>query len=233
MIARDKVEIVRLHVSDVVTPTSHPKPNTVVPNFAYLVRCEHGTLMWDTGLGPPHAELDAAFRPRRIDLSAALARAGVSIADVDVVANCHLHFDHCGGNHRFPGVPIVVQVEELEDARGPDYTVPEWIDFVGATYEVVSGEHDIFPGIRVVPTPGHTRGHQSLMIETSDGTVVLAGQAADTAAEFEAETGEMGEIGSRSIARLKELSPIRVLFAHDDQEWIPQEKVETGASNGS
>lgn len=193
----------------------------MIPNYAYLVRSHHGVLMWDTGLGPPHEALDSIYRPRRVDLPTALAGAGASLADADVVANCHLHFDHCGGNHRFPGVPIVVQRIELEDARRPGYTVPEWIDFVGAAYRVVSGEHDVFPGVWVMPTPGHTRGHQSLVIETKGGLVVLAGQAAETVANFDAETGDTAEIGPSSIARLKELKPIRVLFAHDDEEWTP------------
>ena len=53
------VNIVRLHVSDVVTPDSHPLPNTVISNYVYLVSTASGVLLFDTGLGPPHDELDA------------------------------------------------------------------------------------------------------------------------------------------------------------------------------
>ena len=78
---------------------------------------------------------------------------------VAVVVNTHLHFDHCGGNRLFPGVPIHVQRRELADARTEeDYTVREWVDFDGATYVEHDGEAEILPGVRLVPAPGHTRG---------------------------------------------------------------------------
>ncbi len=54
--------------------------------------------------------------------------------DIARVINTHLHFDHCGGNRLFPGVPTHVQARELADARSlDDYTIREWVDFEGAT----------------------------------------------------------------------------------------------------
>jgi N-acyl homoserine lactone hydrolase len=55
------------------------------------------------------------------------------VSRVAVVVNTHLHFDHCGGNRLFPGLPIHVQRRELAAARTEDdYTVREWVDFPGA-----------------------------------------------------------------------------------------------------
>ena len=219
------MKIARLHVSDVLTPDSHPRPNTLISNYAYLVNAADGVLLFDTGLGPPHEAIDPVYRPRRNDLSALLLREGVSLSDIDVIVNCHLHFDHCGGNFLFPHARFVVQRTELEEARKPGFTVREWFDFDGVQLEVVDGNHSIWPGVQVVATPGHTSGHQSLVLNTNEGLVILAGQAAESAAGFEEGTGgwdpESQEVGAASIASLKAMAPTRVLFAHDEGEWGP------------
>ena len=93
-----------------------------------------------------------------------------------VVINTHLHFDHCGGNRLFPGLPIHVQARELEDARAQDdYTIREWVDFPGATYAEHDGRRRSCPGVRLLPAPGHTAGHQIVVVETDEGPVVLGG----------------------------------------------------------
>ena len=94
------------------------------------------------------------------------------------VANCHLHADHAGQNSAFPGVPIYVQAAEWEIAHTTDHTILEWIDFPGADYRPARRRpRAVSTAIRIVATPGHTPGHQSLVVETADGLVVLAGQA--------------------------------------------------------
>ena len=96
--------------------------------------------------------------------------------DIACVINTHLHFDHCGGNRLFPGVPIHVQARELAAARSrDDYTIREWVDFEGATYVEHDGEVELLPGIRLLPTPGHTDGHQVVVVETDAGRTVLGG----------------------------------------------------------
>src|SRR2546430_16983845 len=75
--------------------------------------------------------------------------------DVASVINTHLHFDHCGGNRLFPGVPIHVQAGELPDARSlPHYTIREWVDFDGATDVGARGEGELLPEIACFPGPG-------------------------------------------------------------------------------
>ena len=144
------------------------------------------------------------------------------------MANCHLHFDHSGQNDRIPpGVPIFVQRTEWAMVHEPDYTVPEWIDVPGLTYEVLEGELEVAPGLRLIPTPGHTAGHQSLVLDAPDGTVVLAGQAVQSRAEWEgaSEPSASGASSARdpryprSVERLRSLDPARVHFAHDPAVW--------------
>jgi N-acyl homoserine lactone hydrolase len=119
----------------------------VEPVLGYLVRQGERWLLFDTGIGAGHGDLDAQYRPSRCALATALGRAGVVPEDVGWVANCHLHFDHSGGNPSLAGRPIFVQERELATARErDDHTLPELVD-EGIAYETVNGEVEIFPGV--------------------------------------------------------------------------------------
>jgi glyoxylase-like metal-dependent hydrolase (beta-lactamase superfamily II) len=203
----------------------------VEPVLGYLVRRPEGILLFDTGLGAADEGTEAHYRPHRRDLSEALAAAGVTPAEISLVVNCHLHFDHCGGNRLLPGLPIFAQAAELAAAHAAGYTFPELVDFPGADYHELDGEAEIWPGIWIIPTPGHTDGHQSLVVRHSDGTVVLAGQAHDFASQFAADHLALTAAGQAVAAplptyrpwlqRLAAFDPRRVLFAHDASVWEP------------
>ena len=135
--------------------------------------------------------------------------------DVALVINTHLHYDHCGGNRLFPGVPIHVQARELADARSLDnYTFREWVDFDGATYVQHEGEAEVLPGIRLLPTPGHTDGHQNVLVETAGRPVVVGG---DVAVWF----GELDEPQTEGQLRVRELDPELVWLTHEREPWRP------------
>jgi glyoxylase-like metal-dependent hydrolase (beta-lactamase superfamily II) len=195
--------------------------------MAYVVRHRDGILLFDTGFGFGNAELDARYRPRARRLPDVLAAAGVNVSDIGAVVNCHLHVDHAGQNEYFPDVPIYVQPAEWEIAHTTEHTILEWIDFPGARYEEVAGDHELFDGIRVIATPGHTPGHQSLGVDTADGLSVLAGQAIYTSGEWagepDARDGRSAapdrEAYDRSVERLRALDPVRVFFGHDRRVW--------------
>lgn len=187
--------------------------------LGYVVRSPAGLVLLDTGMGDAGPETEAHYQPSRVPLPAALARVGVDLDEVAVVVNCHLHFDHIGGNPLLAGRPILAQRGELDTAREPDYTVPELVDFAGARYDLLDGEAEVAPGLLVVPTPGHVDGHQSLVVTCADGTVVLAGQAHDSAAEWAAHAAS--ERPTPWMRRILDLDPRRVLFAHDRAEWRP------------
>jgi len=196
----------------------------VEPALGYLIDHPEGLLLVDTGMGS-HPEVDAWYKPRRVPLPEALAAAGAKVEDIRYVVNCHLHFDHCGGNPQLHGRPIFTQRVELEAARHvTDHTLPELIDHPGARYEELDGQTAILPGVLVVPTPGHTAGHQSVVVIRGDGTVVVAGQSHDNATLF---TGDVlarrAGVGKPPpwLERLLALDPKQVLFAHDYAVWIP------------
>ena len=231
----ERTALRRLDLGYFVRPASEtggPRPRAE-PVLAYLVRRDEGLLLFDTGIGTADPETEAHYRPRRRPLEGALAAAGVALTDVSLVVNCHLHFDHCGGNPLLAGKPVLVQSMELATARRGGYTIDELVDFAGVSYQEIAGEAEVWPGVWIIPTPGHTAGHQSLVIRQNDGTVVLAGQAHDFASDFASE--HLARQAVRDglepplpayqpwLDRLAEFGPRRVLFAHDCSVWEPSQ----------
>ena len=199
--------------------------------YGYLVRHHDGYLLLDTGLGRGDDETEEWYRPRRIPLPEALRAHGLGLADLRWIANCHLHFDHCGGNPLVPGRPVFTQRAELAAARAGGYTFDDLVEYAGATYELLDGEAEVLPGVSLVPTPGHVDGHQSLVVRCDDGTVILAGQAHDMASGWSADVlaarardlGHGAPLPTESpwMHRLLDLDPRRVFFAHDSAVWEP------------
>ena len=149
------------------------------PGLVHTIHHRDGLILVDTGMIDSTPELDN-WQPTPHRLPDEL------VSRVAMVVNTHLHFDHCGGNRLFPGVPIHVQRIELEEAlTRDDYTIREWVDFEGATYVEHDGEVDLLPGVRLLPAPGHSAGHQIVVVETDEGPVVLGGDVGYSFAEIE------------------------------------------------
>ena len=220
--------VTRLLVGGFLAPEAVAPGERVVVN-AWLVRHPEATVLVDTGIGEHLPEADLReMRFIRTPITEALAGIGVEPSEIDLVINCHLHVDHAGGNIHFRGTPILVQPEELAAARGPDYSVPEDIDLDGGRWKEVSGEHEPLPGILVIPTPGHSPGHQAVSVETDAGRLLLAGQTYRDASGFaRAVTAyRLADAGYPDppeypdwLPRLLDLQPDRVVFGHDHAVW--------------
>src|SRR6185312_1574010 len=170
-----EIDVIPLELATFRLPDRDPAGRQGVV-IGYAVRHPDGVFLFDTGFGSGNAELDATYRPVPRPIRQVLYDAGIDPRDVTAVANCHLHADHAGQNGALPGVPIHVQSAEWELAHTTDHTVLEWIDAPGAdAYLLVDGDHEITPSIRIIATPGHTRGHQSIVVTTGAETIVLAG----------------------------------------------------------
>ena len=220
--------ITPLDLGRLTVPHGTPMGGTVLPVQGFLVHHPHGLLLFDTGLGMEHAAFDQLLSPVRRPLEEALAAANARLSEVQAVINCHLHYDHAGGNPLFPRTPIFVQAREYEAVGELAYVIPDRIDFPGADLRLLQGEAEIAPGVRVVSTAGHTPGHQSLVIEAQGGPVVLAGQAAYTVAEFRDperepargfKTAYNAEEFLKSLDYLRALRPQRAYFSHDERVW--------------
>ncbi|CAN5862251.1 MBL fold metallo-hydrolase [soil metagenome] len=195
--------------------------------FSYLVLHPTGPILIDTGVGVGNLLIDDLYSPVHHDLDEALDRHGVGIDDVETVITSHLHFDHCGQNHRFAESTILVQRAEVEAAKAPLYTVPEWAFPPGIDLTVIDGDHDVAAGVRIVTTPGHTPGHQSMLIDDGNGIrTIVCCQASWNVSSFDSATlGDDGwdqAAGAASLEKLHALAPDRVLLSHDPNEWKPR-----------
>jgi N-acyl homoserine lactone hydrolase len=224
-------EIRRFSLGSYTMPQDSSLPGATIPVLGYAVPLPGGTLLFDTGIGAGHEEADRRYAPiRRVDLDEALGTVGLRREDVVAVVNCHFHLDHCGGNPLFPGIPIFADRREHEAVATLDYTLPSTVDFPGARLEIHSGEAQIASGVRVIATVGHSPGHQSLVVDTSDGRIVIAGQASNDASEYGRWRAalEIERVGGEQpleipdwVGRIQDLDPRRVLFAHDLAVWEP------------
>jgi len=108
---------------------------------------------------------------------------GWNVEDVDIVINTHLHFDHCGCNNMFRNAKFYVQRTEMDAAYNPIPGIAflyckEYFDRKAVSYFnwiLVDGEYEIAPGLKLFPTPGHSVGHQSVLLDTDQGSLCVAG----------------------------------------------------------
>lgn len=189
------------HIPDVSpwSPGFNAGKPAVFSDNCYLIHHGKDWMLWDTGypdtlsatpegiVGPRNSR---AMRTRT--LVDQLAQIGVTPAQITVLAFSHTHGDHVGNGNLFTAATLYIQQAEYDAAFGPE---PARFGFVPATYEKLRGnpvvklhgDHDIFGdgSVRIVATPGHTPGHQSLLVRLPrTGAVVLSGDVAHFSENF-------------------------------------------------
>lgn len=120
---------------------------------------------------------------------------GITPKDIRWLVMTHLHTDHAGGLHHFPGVEILVSRKEYNDARGiagriggylpnrwPEWFAPRLVDFIPEPFGPFAGHHSLTQAgdVVLVPTPGHTPGHLSVIVQDSEQALFLAGDTSYT-----------------------------------------------------
>jgi len=165
------------------TPDLDEKNRIPVGLNSLLIRSEGKTVLVDTGVGAKSVKAPGAMvieESGRIFES--LRKEGVSLDEVDIVVNTHLHFDHCGGNTviedgvpvpTFPRARYFIAKTEWEAASHPNertrstYLVENFEPLQDARQvELVAGEVELTKGIRIIPAPGHTEGHCVIELES-------------------------------------------------------------------
>lgn len=183
------------------SPTASPGTYAEMSVRSYLVAHPAGLLVWDTGIADSIATLPDGERLNETHvfrvpatLRGQLEALGHAPADIGLLGLSHLHVDHVGNLDLFPGATALMQRAEYDAAYGPDAEV---LTYIPETYaaldqakiQKITGRHDVFGDgtVVTVPLPGHTPGHQGLLVALSEtGSVLLAGDLAYSLADYTA-----------------------------------------------
>jgi glyoxylase-like metal-dependent hydrolase (beta-lactamase superfamily II) len=214
-----------------------------VPVPSYLIEHEQGRVLVDTGMHPgvrddPHARIGwvadmmKLALPEDEDIASRLRAIGVEPGSLRYLVNTHLHFDHAGGNELIPeDVELVVQRREWQaghDEREVKANVYNPSDYDQSRKVLaVEGEHDLFGDgtILLLPTPGHTPGHQSLRLNLDGADVVICADACYFANWMDSEeTPPYGFDKDQEVASLRGLRALRdagawMIYGHDPGQW--------------
>jgi glyoxylase-like metal-dependent hydrolase (beta-lactamase superfamily II) len=169
------------------------KPGAFSAN-CYLIRHAKGLMIWDSGINDSVASMPKGFQRGKLSphyvlkepLRRQLERIGVDPKEVTHAAFSHTHGDHVGNANLFAGATVYMQQAEYDVAFGPD-AATKW-NFEVSSYDKLpsgkivklDGDHDVFGdgSIVIIATPGHTPGHQSLLVRLPKrGPVILSGDA--------------------------------------------------------
>jgi len=196
----------------------------ITPNDKILV---------DTGFGdiPPGGKYgDLRSRVHRSDgqgLIIQLADRKITPEQITIVINTHLHSAHCGNNNLFRNAKFYVAKDEFrfidkfldKDPNGGSY-YPEMYDRV-RDYVYVKGEYDLNDDIKIIPTPGHTLGHQSVVANVNGKKLIYSGDVSPLKENLEkkiAMTGyDRAELLS-SMKRLLKFKNSKWIFSHDNSQ---------------
>ena len=173
---------------------STPDNYVRLANSPMLAQTPQGNVLIDTGLGNKlTAKQKDIFRVRRHwDILAGLARLGLSREAISQVILTHGDFDHAGGvtmlngtgglELTFPSAIHYLQRQEWEDVLTPNkrsldaYWPENFVGLVeGKNLRLVDDEEEVLPGVHLVRTGGHTRGHQAIWLESEGETALHLG----------------------------------------------------------
>ncbi len=212
-----------------------------LPIPSFLIEHPKGRAVFDTGLhrdlqastdrlGPLAKVFEVHFRAGE-ELGGRLRKLEVEPARIDYLINSHLHFDHVGGNADIPNAKLIVQRREWEAGADPDLIRKNGYnraDFdLGHQLQLIDGEHDVFGdgSVVLIPSYGHTAGHQSLRLRLDSGETVLTAdscymrKALDEMLfpPFAHSYDAMRQVMERY--RAMERAGARLIFGHDAGQW--------------
>ena len=153
--------------------------------YGYGARCDQTSMGLATCTlirGKYNILVDVGHMGRRTLLLPALEKRGLLPKDIDMVVLTHAHWDHAQNMDLFPNAHFFIHPKELEytqSVRTDDLFTPRNFINMMAPYKIeeVTDDMEIEPGVRLIDTPGHTRGHISVLIDTSSGIVAASGDA--------------------------------------------------------
>ena len=201
-----------------------------------LVRTPDELILIETGLGSNYDKKFAclyAVDQKQSDLCRGLAARGLARADVAKVVLTHLHFDHCGGNcvangdgalvPAFPNASYFVDRNEFAYAQEPDLrSRPSYLPWTWEPLQasgqltLTAATEEIATGVEVVPSPGHTAHHKSVLIRSGDATACFLGDLVPTASHLKTHYVMGYDLFPRDTMRNKEKMLQRAL----NEDWL-------------
>ncbi|MEI9475293.1 MAG: N-acyl homoserine lactonase family protein [Deltaproteobacteria bacterium] len=162
------------------TYRSYYGEKVAAPVYAWLIKGEGEPFLIDAGCAVKEAaKLSAVFVGEEgSPIEYSLQKMGISMSDIKTIILSHMHIDHFLNAKKFPNAKIIVQEEELKFAMNPHPVFSksynrDW--YAGLNFKTVDGDVEIFPGVEIIFTPGHSPGTQSISIDTEQGKVVIVG----------------------------------------------------------
>lgn len=201
-------------------------------NPCYLIKHAQGWMIWETGVPERVADMPDGLlaasgtlvwkRPKTI--AAQLAELGISSGDIRLVAVSHTHPDHVGNVDMFSAATVLIQRAEYESA----FAQPTTLFSAGHRARKLDGDVDVFGdgSVRIISTPGHTPGHQSLLVRLANtGAVVLSGDAVHFRDNWEnRRVPSMNVNREQTLASLQRIADL--LAEHKAVLWIHHDKAQ-------
>lgn len=216
-------------------PPALPDEVLEAPVTMWLVEWGEHLLLFDTGATPPEVAHTMGHRhyrrsPDEAPVTKLRACLGISPDDIEVVVLSHLHWDHAANWTYFERAQIVVQADEVCYALHPEPRQWTYFDYVaGPSPCVVSDRFSQvrgatllpgYPGLTLLPLPGHTPGSQGLLLEMEDRRVILPGDTVPLQRNWQAKPPVINGISWNDSAfhetlRALEAQDAVVLPSHD------------------
>jgi len=190
----DAARLIAEHVPEQVCPTTG---RLILPVQGFLLKTPTHNILVDACIGNDKTVPRIPDWHQRADTRflASLTVAGLGPADVDYVLCTHLHVDHIGWNTQlldgrwvptFPNARYLLPEadnEALREGLADSYTESVLPVIVAGQAEMVSAGHQLGDHVHLVPTPGHTPGHVSVLVQSGGAEAVITGDAIHTAAQ--------------------------------------------------
>lgn len=214
-----------------------------VANPCFLIQHPRGMLLWDAGLGDAYFGHDAPANADGVaihvekPLQQQLKDFGIALTDITYLAFSHFHRDHTGNANLFTSATWILNRAELAWATStptPPIVDPTTLSgYRKAHTLMIQADHDVFGDglVRILRTPGHTPGHQVLLVKLKSGPVLLSGDLYHLRSDRPARPGGDANLMVVNVSRADTLASMdrveglvrnlhaRLIVQHDPAEY--------------